>query len=304
VIGQPLRVPSSQLWEQAEQIEPYWVYERRRRRRRLLVSLSLTLALVAVCLIAFTVLNARQNYVAGKRALLAGEYDLAIRRLGAATIVGRPWADSRTLLGEALTLTNGQVRAQSTLLSDEPPTAATLTLRQAAALFATGHYAAARDMAADLQVRVPTAAAARLAQASNVAVSSLLLLITAERLLAVGDWRTAATDASLVLAHYPRCGPASSLAAEAARRGAAAPLYARALSLADAHRWTLARSAVRHALAVDPAYPGASALLTRIDNAIAARNAARAAAAASSSSSSSGGSGTTSPPTSSAPPPP
>ncbi len=305
VIDQPLRVPSSQLWEHAEQVEPYWVYERRRRRRRLLLSLSLTLALVAACLAGFTVLNARQNYAAGKRALLAGEYDLAIRRLGAATILGRPWANSRTLLSEALTLTNGQVREQSTLLSDEPPTPDTLTLRQAAALFATGHYAAARDMVADLQVRLPTAAAARLAQTSNTAVSSLLLLVTAERLLAAGDWRTAATDATLVLAHYPRCSLASALATEAAHRGAAAPLFARATSLADGRRWILARRALRQALSADPAYPGAATLLARIDNAIAARNAARAAATSSSSSSSSSGSSTTtSPPSTTTPPPP
>lgn len=251
----------------------------------------------------FEVVDARRNYEAGVRALLAGDYHVAVQRLGAATVLGRPYADSRTLLAEATSLSRGLGNDSVAPLSDAPPSGASLTLRRAAALFATGRYATARDMVAGLQLRLPAAAAARLAQTGNTAVASLLLLVTAERLLAAGDWHTAAADATVVLARYPRCGPASDLAAEATRRGAAAPLFARATGLADASRWTLARGALRQALAVDPAYPGGAALLTRIDDAIAARKAAQAAAAAAAAAPSGGG-GTAPPPTTAPPPPP
>jgi tetratricopeptide (TPR) repeat protein len=257
---------------------------------------------VAVAALALLVVNARQNYEAGLRALLAGRYGAAVKHLDRATVLGHPFADSRQLLAEATSLAHGQAGGGVVLVGDAPLSAASMKLREAAALFETGRYAVALDRVADLRLRLPATAATRVAAASNTAVSSLLLLVSAQRLLAAGDWRTAATDATFVLARFPSCGPASRLAAEAARRGRAAPLFARATSLADASRWVLARNALRRALAVDPAYPGGAALLGRIDAAIAARRAAQAAAATASSGT--GTATTTTPPTQTAPPPP
>jgi tetratricopeptide (TPR) repeat protein len=265
---------------------------------------GLTLLAVAVAAVALVVVQARQNYEAGLHDLLAGRYGAAVAQLHRATVLGQPYADSRRLIAQATTLARESAADRAILAGDPPTSQASLTLHQAAALFATGDYGAALDRVRGLPLRLPSHVAARFAT-SDSAVAGLLLLVSAERLLAAGDWRTAGTDASLVLARYPRCGPASALAAKAARRGRAAPLFARAAALAGERHWVLARRALRRALAVDPTYPGVAALLRRVEHAITARAAAAAAAAAAASSSSStAGATTTTPPATSAPPPP
>ena len=266
--------------------EPFWVSESRRRRRRLLVFGGIGLAAAVACLAAFVVVNARDNYVAGKRALASGDYALAIRRLGAAKMVGRPYADARTLLAHAVALADTQTQLTTTLR----PTAVSLTLRRATSLFQAGHYAVAEKLITGVPARLPRAAVTRLTSSGNPAAAGLLMLVGAKRALAAGDPVVAGRDAATVLSLYPRCAPAKALGAEAARRLSGAPLFARATTEAAARRWSLARTDARAALRADPAYPGAAALLARIDAAIAQRKqaakakAAAAAAAAASSS--------------------
>lgn len=241
----------------------------------------LGVALVAAGFAAL-VWKARSNYIAGQQALAAGQYGLAIQRLSAAEVVGRPYANAHALLNDAVALSFAQTEYATALHGATRPTAATLTLRHAATLFQSGHYAQAQTLVAGLTSRVPPAAAARLSNTGSAAVAAVLLLVGADHALAAGDWRTAGADAAAVLLRYPRCGPAASLATEVARRQRAAPLAHHAGALAAAGHWTAARKAARQTLRIDPAYPGAAALLARIDATLARRKAATKAKAAAS----------------------
>ncbi len=313
MVDQSLRAPAPPpLWPRPEQIEPYWVYERRRRRHRLLVSGAVALALLVVVVATFLVLNARGNYLDGKRALAAGDYDLAIRSLDNAKVVGLPYPNAHSLLAQAVALANGQAQYDTYLSA--APTAATRDLRRAAALFQAGHYSAALTQVRDLSSsRVPPAVARALSARSNGAVAALLLLAGAEQAFAAHDWSVAGSSAAGVLVSYPRCGVAAALVAAAGRRERAQPVALNAAALVAAGRWTAARAAARRALSIDPTYPGAAALLARIDatiahrKALARKRAAAAAAAAAKLANPTTSATTTTPPASTtkpAPPPP
>jgi tetratricopeptide (TPR) repeat protein len=282
---------------------------KRRRRLRALAIVVLGVALVAAGFAAL-VLKARSNYIAGQRALAAGQYGLAIQRLSAAEVVGRPYGNAHALLNDAVAMSFAQTEYATVLHGAARPTAASLTLRRAAALFESARYTEAQSLVAGLTSRVPPAAAARLSVTGSAAVAAVLLLVGANQALALGDWRTAGDDAAVVLLRYPRCGPAASLAAEAARRQRAAPLTRHAAALAAAGHWTAARKAARQALRVDPAYPGVAALLARIDATLAHRKAAAKAKAAASTATAPTSTATTAPtpvapkPTPKPPPPP
>ena len=279
LVDQPLKNPVPRYWSRAEQVEPSWLSERRRRRLRLLAVTVVVVALIAAGFAAL-VMKARANYLDGRRALAAEQYGLAIQRFTAATVLGRPYADAHALLNHAVALSMSQPEYFSALREASPPGAATLTLRRAVALFESGRYAAAQALLADLPSRVPPAVAARLSAGGNAAAAGLLLLVGADQAFALRDWPTAERDAAAVLLRYPRCGPAASLAAEAALRARAQPLALRAAALAAAGRWTTALKVVRRTLRIDPSYPGAAALLVRIDKTLAHRKAAAKAKAA------------------------
>ena len=225
-------------------------------------------------------MQARNNYIAGQRALAAQQYGVAIQRFTAAQVMGRPYADAHALLNRAVALSMTQPKYAADLRSASTPSAASLTLRRAATLFESGHYAAAQSLMADLPSRVPPAVAARLASTGNAAAAAVLLLAGADQAFAAREWRTAGADAAAVLVRYPHCGPAAALAAEAARRVRADPFALRAARLAAAGRWKAALTVVRQTLRIDPTYPGAATLLARIDAALARRRAATAAKAA------------------------
>ncbi len=150
---------------------------------------------------------------------------------------------------------------------------------------------------------MPPVVAARLSTGGDPAVAAVLLLVSANHAFATGDWRMARTDAAAVLLRYPHCGPAAQLAAEAARRLRAGPLALHAAALAAAGRWAAARKAVRQTLRIDPAYPGAAALLARIDATLASRKAAAKAKAAAASAATAAASTPTAAPTPVAPKP-
>lgn len=313
MVDRPFGFPVPPPRERPEPVDPYWVEEywaskERRRRRRLLALVAVGIALAIVGAGALVVMNARANYEAGKHALAAGDYDVAIRRLAAAEMVGRPYADAQKLLAEAVGLANGQTQDLGVLQRTLPLTTESMTLRRAAGLFQAGRYAKAEALTAGIPVRLPLAVAARLASVDNAAVASLLLLAGAEHALAVGDTTVARRDAAAVLMRYPSCAPAAAVSAEAARRDRAAPMYRRAATEVAARRWSLARTNVRAALRIDPAYPGATALLAQVDAAIAERKQAAkaAAAAAAAAAARSSGSATVNPTpvTSTAPQPP
>jgi tetratricopeptide (TPR) repeat protein len=182
-------------------------------------------------------------------------------------------------LNDAVALSISQSQYASQVRDVSHPTAASRALRQAAALFEKGRYGAALARLAGLPGRLPAAvAAARLPAGS--AVAAVLLLASANEAFAAHDWRVARDDAAGVLARYPRCAPAAALAAEAGRRTRAEPFAVRAAGLAAAGRWKAALVAVRRALRIDPAYPGAAALLARVDATLARRKAAKAKTAA------------------------
>lgn len=312
MLDQPLRAPVSRRWTRADQNESYWTLERRRRRWRLVAVVALAVLLVGGGG-ATLILQARANYQAGRQALAAGEYGLAIQHLSAARVAGVPYADARKLLSDAVTLSITQSQYTTAVSSGWHPTAASLALRQAAALFAEGHYRAALGRLPSLPGRLPPAVVLARLSAADGAVVAVLLLAGANQAFAAHDWRLAGQDAAGVLARYPGCTPAAALAAEAARRVQAQPFARRAARLASAGRWKPARVAARRTLQIDPAYPGAAALLTRIDAALAHSKAARAraaaaAAAAASAAAASAPSGTTSSPpvkpVKPAPPPP
>ncbi len=279
MLDQPLRAPVAGRWARAEHDESYWAYERRRRRWRLLAVVALVVVLVGGGG-ATLVFQARANYLNGRRALAAGEYGLAIQQLSAARVAGLPYSDAHRLLNDAVALSIGQSQYASQVRDVSRPTAESRTLRQAAALFAGGHYSEALARLAGLPSRLPPAvAAARLSAGSGV-VGAVLLLVSANEAFAAHDWRVAGDDAAGVLVRYPRCAPAAALAAEAGRRTRAEPFAVRAAGLAAAGRWKAALVAVRHALRIDPTYPGAAALLARVDATLARRKAAKAKTAA------------------------
>ena len=192
MVDQSFRAPSPPpLWPRPEQIEPYYLYERRRRRHRLLVSGAVVLALLVVVAAAFLVLNARGDYLDGKRALAAGDYDLAIRSLDSAKIAGFPYPNAHGLLAQAVALANGQAQYDTYLTVT--PTAATRDLRRAAALFQAGRYNAALTQVRGLSSsRVPPVVARALTARSNGAVAALLLLAGAEQAFAAREWGVAA----------------------------------------------------------------------------------------------------------------
>lgn len=310
LVDQPLKNPAPRYWSRAEQIEPSWLAERRRRRLRLLAVTVVLVALIAAGFAAL-VMKARANYLAGQRALAAEQYGLAIQRFTAATVLGRSYADAHALLNQAVDLSMSQPEYVSDLRVALRPSAATLTLRRAAGLFQSGRYAAAQSLLVGLPSRVPPAVADRLTTGGNAAVAGLLLLVGAEQALALRDWPTAERDAAAVLLRYPRCGPAAALAAEAALGARAQPLALRAAALAAAGRWTAALKVVRQTLRIDPSYPGAAALLVRIDRTLAHRKAvAKAKAAAAKAKAAAGTTTVTTPapvtpkPTPKPPPPP
>ncbi len=254
------------------------MYERRRRLRVVAV-IVLGVALIVACL-GVLVLKARSNYIAGQRALAAGQYGLAIQRLSAAEVIGRPYANAHALLNDAVALSFSQAEYTTALHGSTRPTAATLTLRRAAALFQAGHYPEAQALVAGLTSRVPAAVATRLSTTGSSAAAALLLLVAGDQALAAGNWGTARADAQSVLLRYPRCAPAAALSAEAARRQRAQPLALHAAALVAAGHWAAARKVARQTLRVDPTYPGAAALLARIDATLASRKAAAKAKAA------------------------
>ncbi len=314
MLDQPLRVPVSRRWTRADHDESYWIAERRRRRWRLLAVVAVLVLLVGGGA-ATLILQARANYLSGRQALAAGEYGLAIQHLSAARVAGVPYADARRLLSDAVTLSITQSQYSTEISGLSHPTAASLALRQAAALFAAGRYREALNRLPSLPSRMPPAVVMARLSASNGAVAAVLLLAGANQAFAAHDWSLASRDAAGVLARYPGCTPAAALAAEAARRVQAKPFARQAARLAAAGRWKPALAAVRRTLRIDPAYPGAAALLARIDAALAhskaakARAAAAAAAAAkpaatSTSSGSSSGTTVTPTPVKSTPPPP
>jgi hypothetical protein len=310
LVDQPLKVPPSPLWRRPAPVDPFTAFERRRRRLRLIVICTVAAALVAEGIVAWVVTNARANYLAGEKALDAGDYGLAMRRLGAAKMIFWPYAGARGLLSDAVALSNGQTQLLATLQRPQPPSAQTRALRRAAALFQAGDYAAARAQVGALPSRVPLAVGRALATRSNPAVAALLLLAGADQAFAAGDWSVAARDAAVVLVPYPRCGPAAALAAAADRRVRAEPLVLRAAALVAAGRWSAARTVVRHALRIDRAYPGAATMLARINatlahrKAVAKAKAAAKAAAAQAAAQATAPSTPTAPPTRSTPPPP
>ena len=279
MLDQPLRTPVAGRWTRAEHDESYWMYERRHRRWRLLAVTALVVVLVGGGG-ATLVLQARGNYLNGQRALAAGEYGLAIQQLSAARVAGLPYGDAHKLLNDAVALSISQSQYASQVRDVSRPTAASLALRQAAALFARGHYSEALARLAGLPSRLPPAVAAARLSAGSGAVAAVLLLASANEAFAAHDWRVARDDAAGVLARYPRCAPAAALAAEAGRRTRAEPFAVRAAGLAAAGHWKAALVAVRRALRIDPAYPGAAALLARVDATLARRKAARAKVAA------------------------
>jgi tetratricopeptide (TPR) repeat protein len=210
--------------------------------------------------------QARDNYLAGKRALEAGAYSVAIERLNAAKVVGVGYADSNALLAHAVTLSQQATEYASLLRGGgSRPTAATRHLSRAAQLFATGDYAQAMALVpAGLSGRFPPEVLALRASARSSAIVSLLLLVQAQHAFAAGGWQAAAARAHDVLARDPRCTLAENLAARADRRALAEPYVTHARALAGAGHWLLAQSAVRQALRIDPTYPGAAALLAHI----------------------------------------
>ena len=278
MLDQPLRAPAAQGWARVDHDESFWTYERRRRRWRLLAATALVVVLVGGGAAAL-VLQARANYLSGRQALAAGEYGLAIQHFSAARVAGLPYADSHKLLNAAVALSISESQYASQVRDVSHPTAASLALRQAAALFAKGRYGAALARLVGLSGRLPAAIAAARLPASS-AVTAVLLLASANDAFAARDWRSAGNDAAGVLARYPDCAPAAALAAEAGRRVRAEPYAVRAAGLAAAGRWKAARRTVRRALRIDPAYPGAAALLARIDRTLAHRKAAARSKAA------------------------
>lgn len=274
-----MKAPEPRSWSPAEQVEPYWVYDRPHRRLRLLV-IAMSIIIVGVALVvagyAALVAKAHGDYISGQQALAAGQYHDAIQQLRAAEVMGRPYADARALLNDAIALSNGQREYVAALNGTLQPTAATLTLRRGAALFQSGRYTTAQALLADLSSRVPPAVTVRLSTSSNAAVAAVLLLVSANQAFKTREWRLAGADAVSVLLRYPRCGPAAWLAAEAARRVRAEPLALRAVALTAAGRWVAGLKVVRQTLRVDPSYPGAAALLARIDATLAHRRAAAA----------------------------
>jgi len=279
LVDQLLKSPAPRYWAAAQQVGPSWLYERRRRRLRLLVISIVTVALIAAGFAAL-VMKARANYLAGQQALAAEQYGLAIQRFSAAQVMGRPYADAHALLSDAVALSMAQPEYVSDLSVASRPSTATVQLRHAATLFQSGRYAEAQTLLADLPTRVPPAVAVRLASGGDAAVAALLLLVGANHAFAAREWLLAGKDAAGVLLRYPRCGPAASLAAAAARRMRAEPLALHAARLAAAGRWKAALKVVRQTLRIDPAYPGAAALLAQIDATLAHRKAAAAKAAA------------------------
>jgi tetratricopeptide (TPR) repeat protein len=227
------------------------------------------------------VAKARGDYIAGQQALAAGQFHVAIQHLRAAEVMGRPYADAHALLNDAIALFNGQREYVAALTgTSQPTTPASRALRQAAAFFAAGHYSEALARLAGLPSRLPPAVAAARLPAGSGTVAAVLLLVSANEAFAAHDWRVAGADAAGVLARYPRCTPAAALAAEAGRRTRAEPFAAWAAALAAAGRWKAALVAVRRALRIDPTYPGAAALLARVDATLARRKAAKAKTAA------------------------
>lgn len=312
MLDQPLRAPVSRRWTRADHDESYWTLERRRRRWRLLAVAALLVLLVGGGATAI-VLQARANYLSGRRALAAGEYGLAIQRLSAARVAGLPYANARALLNDAVTLSITQSQYATEASGISHPTTASLALRQAAALFVAGRYREALGRLPSLPSRLPPAAVLARLSASDGAVVAVLLLAGANKAFAAHDWRLAGRDAAFVLSRYPSCTPAAALAVEASRRVQAQPFARRAARLAATGHWKPARAAVRRALRIDPAYPGAAALLTRIDAALARSRAAKARAAAAAAAAAKAASASTSSGTSSsapvtpvkpAPPPP
>jgi tetratricopeptide (TPR) repeat protein len=284
LVDQSTETPAPRFWSRTDQFEPHWVYEHSRRRLRFLV---LTIAIVVVCVaLAFAgraalVAKARGDYIAGQQALAAGQFHVAIQHLRAAEVMGRPYADAHALLNDAIALFNGQREYVAALTgTSQPTTPASRALRQAAAFFAAGHYSEALARLAGLPSRLPPAVAAARLPAGSGTVAAVLLLVSANEAFAAHDWRVAGADAAGVLARYPRCAPAAALAAEAGRRTRAEPFAVRAAALAAAGRWKAALVAVRRALRIDPTYPGAVALLARVDATLARRKAARAKVAA------------------------
>ena len=186
-----------------------------------------------------------------------------------------------TAPGSSLVYSNADVKIYRLDVATAPPpaavprpTAATLTLRRAEALFQSGRYTEAQALLQRITSRVPSAETTRLTASISPAAAAVLLLVGADQAFAAHHWRLAGVDASGVLFRYPRCGPAATLAAEAARRLRAKPLVVRAVALAAARRWTTALADDRRALHIDPSYPGAAALYARIHSTLARQRAA------------------------------
>jgi tetratricopeptide (TPR) repeat protein len=277
LVDQSLRTLGRRRWPAP--FDRYAPHERRRRRLRLVLICASGVALVVAGVAVWALSSARSTYLAGERALVAGDYPLAARRFSEAKMIFWPYADARALASSSLALANGQSQELSSLWRPLTPTTETRSLRRAAALFQDGRYAPAQALVGTLHSRVPVGVGRALAARSNTAVAALLLLVGADQAFAARDWSAAAQRAAGVLVLYPRCGPAAALAAETGRRLRAEPLDARASALVAASRWSAARTIVRRALSIDPSYPGAAAMLRRINATLAHRKAAAAAAA-------------------------
>ena len=112
LVDQPLRAPARQLWPRAGENEPYWMYERRRgagvwlsdrRSRR-----GARRRLHAAC----SSCKARSNYIAGQRALAAGNTASPFSDSARPRSPGRPYADARALLGNAVALSFDQTEVR------------------------------------------------------------------------------------------------------------------------------------------------------------------------------------------------
>jgi tetratricopeptide (TPR) repeat protein len=267
-------------WRSEPRDEPFWAHERRHRFIKL-GAWAVVVVVVITAGLGALVWQARQNYLAGERALAVGAYGTAIDRLNAAKVAGFAYADSDALLTRAVTLSQQAADNAAVLRGGVQPTAATRRVDRAAGLFAAGHYAQALALIpAGFSARFPPAVLGLRTTAQGAPLVSLLLLVRAQSAFAAGAWQVARADAQGVLARDSACTPAADLAARAERRALAQPYVARAKALASSGNWRAASSAVHRALRIDPTYPGAAALLARITATIAQKKAAAAATSA------------------------
>lgn len=244
------------------------------RRHRVLVVAIVALVLAEAAGVLVWIANS--HYDRGQNAFNMGVYDTAANEFAAARILVFPYRDAasmeraaRSALDTQGTVTQAEAAAKAQLLA---------TLQSAGTKLAAGHAAGVLAALKSARAQVPKGPLSDDAEIQQVAADLQVRLLTAARaMLAKTRWHKAVLYAAGALLLDPADAKATAVAGTAKKDEALQAKLNSALAAARAHRWKRALALALSVLKAHPGFPGAANVVSEARVALRPKPAAKPA---------------------------